>query len=136
VSMLRLDLADLTEDMQRELKLIQPDPSVLKDPVSAQVDAYNAHDLKKFISCFDQDIVFENAAGEKMFSGRDAMLQVYAGVFGIESLSCKVVNRIQLNEWVVDQQQVIGLDGDKSEESVIVVYEVSNGLITRVRLLR
>ncbi|HEU5268509.1 MAG TPA: nuclear transport factor 2 family protein [Jatrophihabitans sp.] len=134
--MLRLDLKGLPEEMERELQLIKPDEAVLADPVAAQVDAYNAHDLTRFLSCFDKDVVFEDGTGQKLFSGHGELSRVYAGVFGTESLSCEVVNRIQLNQWVVDEQKVTGLAGDQAEETVIVVYQVANGLISRVRLLR
>lgn len=121
-------------DFKEKFEVQERDEKILSDPVAAQLDAYNSHDLGRFLACFADDVEFLTADGETMFQGRDQLAQVYAGVFEDSKVHCKVTNRLTAGEWVVDEQHVSGIGDDK--ETVIALYRVQDGSITQVRLLR
>ena len=39
------------------------------DPVQAQLDAYNARDLERFLACYASEIVIEDGAGQRLAEG-------------------------------------------------------------------
>jgi len=51
------------------------------DPVEEQVEAYNAHDLERFIGCYSPDVVIEDGIGNRLLQGRDAMREMYGLLF-------------------------------------------------------
>jgi uncharacterized protein (TIGR02246 family) len=109
----------------------------MDDPVQEQLDAYNAHDVERFLACYAEDVVMENATGDLLLAGRDAMRATYAALFErTPRLHAEVPTRIRAGEFVVDEEIVTGLgpDGSLSIHSA-VVYRVRGGLIVHVRVL-
>ena len=49
--------------------------------VAAQVDAYNARDLDRFLECYSPDAVIEDGSGQVLMRGREAMRGVYGQLF-------------------------------------------------------
>ncbi|HVE70501.1 MAG TPA: nuclear transport factor 2 family protein [Thermoanaerobaculia bacterium] len=136
MNMMTMQSGKATLDVQFDRAVVpKPDRKVLADPVQAQLEAYNAHDLGRFISCFTKDAVFEGSDGEVLIKGHKQIYQVYSGVFSAKKVSAKVVNRFAVGNWVADHQVVSGLSGKKKNE-VIAAYRVEKGLISRVKLLR
>lgn len=45
--------------------------------VAAQVDAYNARDVDRFLECYSPDAVIEDGSGKVLMRGREAMRPVY-----------------------------------------------------------
>src|SRR5205085_2086327 len=43
------------------------------DPVQQQLDAYNARDLEGFVACYAADAVVEDASGQALMSGDEAL---------------------------------------------------------------
>jgi len=106
-----------------------------RDPVEAQLEAYNARDVELFVACFTEDVIVEDAAGARLLSGRDAFRASYAAMFAASpALHCRVVSRMRAGAFVVDEERVTGRG--EGELHVIVVYTVRDGLIAHVRLLR
>lgn len=67
------------------------------DPVQAQLDAFNARDLDRFLACYHPDVVVEDGAGEVLMRGHEGMRGMYAPLFAHSpSLHCEVVHRINL----------------------------------------
>ena len=51
-------------------------------PVQAQLDAYNAQDVERFVACYAEDVeAFELPAGTRLFASRAAMRTRYAALF-------------------------------------------------------
>jgi hypothetical protein len=42
------------------------------DPVQAQVDAYNAHDIDAFVAAYAEDVVITDATGRAIMQGTEA----------------------------------------------------------------
>jgi len=101
-------------------------------PVQRQLDAYNAHDLDRFVAEYADDVkVFRPPAAEPVLSGKAAFADHYArNRFTLPGLHADVVNRIVAGNKVVDHERIAGL-GDGIVEA-IAVYEIDGGRIRTV----
>ena len=102
------------------------------DPVQRQLDAYNAHDLERFVAEYSEDIqVFRPPAAEPVVSGKEAFAEHYAkNRFTLPNLHAEVVNRMVAGSTVVDHERIAGLQVGVVE--AIAVYQVSEGRIRAV----
>ena len=102
------------------------------DPVQRQLDAYNAHDLDRFVAEYAEDVqVFKPPATAPLLSGKKAFAEHYASNrFTLPDLHAEVVQRIVSGNTVVDHERVTGL-GEGVVEAV-AVYRVDDGLISAV----
>lgn len=110
----------------------------MDDPVQAQLDAYNARNLEQFLACYAEDAVIENADGQRLLQGREAMRDAYGGLFANHpGLHADVPTRIRVGEFVIDEELVTGMSvpGLPPVLRSAVVYRVRDGLIVHVRLL-
>lgn len=100
--------------------------------VQRQLDAYNAHDLERFVECFSEDVrIFRMPAEAPGTVGKAALCAFYAEHrFSIPTLRAELLNRIALGDKVTDHERIHGLYEQPSE--VMAVYRVSDGLIADV----
>jgi hypothetical protein len=100
--------------------------------VQRQLDAYNAHDLERFVAEYTDDIqVFRPPAAEPVISGKQAFAAHYAkNRFTLSSLHAEVVNRMVSGDTVVDHERITGLQ--EGAVDAVAVYKVSGGLISAV----
>jgi hypothetical protein len=103
------------------------------DPVQAQVDAYNAHDIDAFVAAYAEDVVITDATGRAIMQGTDTIREEYGAMFDASpDLTAEILGRIGAGEWTVDQERV-SRGGEVRE--VLVAYRVVDGLISRVLML-
>ena len=102
------------------------------DPVQRQLEAYNAHDLERFVAQYADDIrVYRPPATEPALVGKQAFADHYArNRFTLPHLHAEVVNRMVCGNKVVDHERITGLQPEIVE--AIAVYEVDGGLIHTV----
>jgi hypothetical protein len=103
-----------------------------EDPVKRQLDAYNAHDLERFVAEYHDDVkVYRPPATEPLVSGKKAFAEHYAkNRFTLPGLRARLVNRIVCGNTVVDHEDITGLpDGGRA---AVAVYEVVDGRIRTV----
>ena len=102
------------------------------DPVQRQLDAYNAHDLERFVAEYADDVrVFRPPATDPVLAGKPAFAAHYAdNRFNLPSLHAEVVNRIVCGNTVVDHERITGLQAGVVD--AIAVYQVTGGLIRAV----
>jgi hypothetical protein len=102
------------------------------DPVQRQMDAYNAHDLERFIAEYTDDVqVFRPPSVAPVLSGKKAFAEHYGkNRFTLPNLHAEVVNRMVVGNTVVDHEHVTGLQDGVME--AIAVYQITNGLIGAV----
>lgn len=106
-------------------------------PVEEQLKAYNNRDIESFIINFSEDCKIEDGEGNLIMQGRSNIYQSYRNMFEASpDLHCKIVNRIVLSEYVLDEERVTGRMGNTEENHVVAVYRVQNNMITHVRFLR
>jgi uncharacterized protein (TIGR02246 family) len=108
------------------------------DVVSAQLGAYNARDLERFLGCYAADAVIEDGTGQVMMRGREAMRAFYGQLFVQRpDLRCEIRQRIRVGRYVVDEEAISGLHlaGFPTEIHGAAVYRVEGDRIAHVRLL-
>lgn len=111
--------------------------SEVTDVVDAQVDAYNARDLERFVACYAPDVVVTNAAGEVIAEGHVALREVYGELFeNSPQLAAKIDNRIVVGSFVADHERVAGMNqpGQPTSIQAIAIYQVTEGKISQATL--
>jgi uncharacterized protein (TIGR02246 family) len=107
------------------------------DAVARQVSAYNRRDLDAFLECYAPDVVIENAKGDVVMEGRNAMRAAYGELFAESpELHVEIATRIRIGAYVIDEEIVIGRNGSPEALRVAAIYHVRDGAIDRVRLIR
>jgi uncharacterized protein (TIGR02246 family) len=107
--------------------------------VAAQLDAYNARNLHRFLECYSPDAVIEDGTGQVLMRGREAMRPVYEQLFAQSpELHCEIRQRICVGPYVVDEEAITGFDfaGFPTEVHAAAVYRVEADHIVYVRGLR
>jgi hypothetical protein len=108
----------------------------MPEVVDRQVDAYNRHDVDAFVACYAPGIVVEDASGQRLMVGHDAMRDAYAPFFDENpDLRAKVEHRVQLGAYVVDHEHLHGLVDPAAPDEAVVVYHLADGLIDHVRII-
>jgi hypothetical protein len=106
-----------------------------RDPVEAQLEAYNARDVDAFVTWFAEDVVCEDGLGAPVVAGREPMRERYRAMFAANpALHCTVVSRVRVGAWVIDEEKITGRSPE--EEHVVAIYRVVDGSIVHARFLR
>lgn len=102
--------------------------------VQRQVNAYNARDIEAFLDTYSNDIKIYNFPEELSMDGKEAMRNAFSQLFkSLPNLYCEIKNRIVLGNKVVDREYVrMGTN----YSSVLAIYEVTDGKISKVTFLR
>ena len=99
--------------------------------VQRQVDAYNAHDLERFVATYAESVrVFRMPATEPTISGKTQFTDVYRARLSTPGLHAEILSRIVLGNKVIDHERVRGIAAEPLE--ALAVYELSHGLIENV----
>ena len=102
------------------------------DIAGAQLDAYNAQDLEKYMTYFTEDCVVSGLNGTPTETSRDAIKARYAKAFAqFPQNKAELKNRIAVGNTVVDHELVIRAPGGEQFE-IIAIYTFRDGLIARV----
>lgn len=99
--------------------------------VQRQVNAYNARNINAFLNTYADDIELYDPSDKLMSKGKDAMRKTYEPMFQeVTNLHCQIVNRIKLNNTIIDHERV---RFGKQFIEAVAMYEVKAGKIVRVR---
>ena len=112
--------------------------SMATDVVDAQIEAYRAKDVGRFLSYYADDASVVLFDGTAMFADKQAMREQYGKLFAESpDLHLTVASRVTAGDFVVDEEHVSGMHfGDMpTEMTALSVCRVANGKITRVMLL-
>jgi hypothetical protein len=103
-------------------------------PVEAQLEAYNAGDVERFLACYSVDMVVEDGAGTPLMQGRQGMRAEYAPFFAeYPNLRGEITHRINAGDYVIDEEVIHGWQAEPVR--AVAIYHVANGLIDHVRLI-
>jgi len=108
------------------------------DVVDAQIEAYRAKDIERFLSCYAADASVLLFDGTPMFADKHVMREQYGKLFADSpDLHLTIANRMVAGEFVVDEEHVSGMHfGDiPTEITALSVYRVTNGKIASLMLL-
>lgn len=108
-----------------------------KDPatvVQAQVDAYNAHDLELFASCYSSDIkMYDLWAETTDVIGKKNLLDNYQFLKTAPKEFKVIIEKRMVNgPIVIDYERLTGLSGGREDRLVFAMYEVRDGKIIKV----
>ena len=93
------------------------------DLAQRQLDAYNAHDIEAFAACYTADVeAFLLPSGERLFAGRDALVDRYGPYFEAQKPHAELTGRRVLGDMAIDFEQVVLADG--STLSAWALYQV------------
>ena len=102
------------------------------DIASAQLEAYTAQDLEKYVTYFTQDCIVSGLNGTPTETSREAIKARYAKAFAqFPQNKAKLLSRIAVGNTVVDHELVIRAPGGEQFE-IIAIYTFRDGLIARV----
>ncbi|MBD2753209.1 nuclear transport factor 2 family protein [Spirosoma validum] len=100
--------------------------------VQKQVEAYNARNIDAFLATYADDIELYDLPDKLISRGKEAMRKDYGAFFDkAKSLHCEIVNRIVLNNTVIDHEKVT-VNPQKPPSQAVAIYKVENGLIRKV----
>jgi len=101
-----------------------------------QLDAYNAHDLERFVAEYTEDVeVFVLPDAKPVSVGKAALAAHYRdNRFNLPELHATLVNRMVFGNKVIDQEIVHGVPGAPLDGAAI--YEVTDKGISKVWFVR
>lgn len=108
------------------------------DPVVNQFEAYNARDIERFIACYDPEVRIEDGEGNLLMQGHDSIRAQYSSLFNASpNLRARLLNRIVVGDYVIDEEDVSGRIAEGYPENVhaVAIYRIEGDKITHVRFL-
>ena len=102
--------------------------------IDAQIAAYNARDLEKFLGYYSDDVVLIDYPDQVTQSGKEAMRASYKKNFEDPDIRAAMKKRIVFGKFIVDHEQLTRAPAPGMIESV-VIYEIKGGKIVRVTFL-
>ena len=101
----------------------------VESPVQAQFEAYNAHDIEAFMSCFSDDFKgYRMPTETPSTTGKESLRDFYVNHrFNNQNLRAELISRMVLGNKVFDHELIYGLSPEPLES--VAVFEVKNNLI-------
>ncbi len=92
--------------------------SMAPDGIDAQIEAYQAKDVERFLSCYADDASVVLFDGTPMFADKQVMREQYGKLFADSpDLHPTVASRMTAGDFVVDEEHVSGMHfGDMPTE--------------------
>jgi putative hydrolase of HD superfamily len=106
--------------------------------VDAQIEAYQARDVDRYLTHFADDAAVVLFDGTAMMPDKQVMREMYGRLFADSpDLQVKVVNRIAVGDFVVDEEHLsdFHFEGMPTEMTSVAIYRVADGKITKMLLL-
>ena len=102
--------------------------------VNEQLEVYNNRDVNGFIKTYTDDVMLFTFPYTLNIEGHDALKKQYAPFFkSTPDLNAEIVNRIVIGNKVIDKEKVL-VNGKTIY--AIAIYEIQNGLISRVTFIQ
>lgn len=108
-----------------------------KDPetvVQAQVEAYNAHGIELFASCYASDIKMQYLKGDiAQTVGKKELIKAFQFLNKVpDEFKVTIENRVVNGPTVIDYERIQGLGKGRKDIYAVVIYEVRDGKIKNV----
>jgi hypothetical protein len=106
------------------------------DLAQEQLDAYNKRDIEAFLKPYSENVKIYAFPDQLLYEGKAKMRKQYTSMFNqLTDLNCKLVNRIVLNNKVIDHEEVVFV---KSQPVIfaIAIYTITDGKISEVRFMQ
>lgn len=104
--------------------------------IDAQLKAYNARDIEAFLATYSEYVeVYEYGHDRPFAVGKDQLRVSYGAMFAKSpNLKAEVSKRIVQGHRVIDHETAYGIN-DGPAMTVVVIYEVTDGLINKVTFM-
>ncbi len=107
------------------------------DIVEEQLFAYNAKGLERFIATYSTDVIIEDGEGNLIMRGHDQLRERYGALFEASpELNCRIASRVRVGKYVVDEEEVTGIQGSPTPIHAVAIYRIEEDRIAHVRMLR
>jgi len=105
--------------------------------VQKQLDAYNNRDIQNFVACHAENVtLYSFSQSTPYVKGRNQLSVMYSAIFEESpELHSKLLNRIVLDNTVIDYEEIIGRKGVDLLE-LVAIYEIKDGLIAKAHFIR
>lgn len=115
-----------------EIEETPTNPAILI--VEKQLEAYNAHDIDAFVATYADSVEIYSPEGQLLMKGHEQLRNGYAGFFAnTPALNCKILNRMTINNTVIDKEEVI--INDSTTIYGVAIYKVEEGKIQSVNFI-
>lgn len=106
--------------------------------VQANLDAYNKGDIDGFMSYFSSEIeMFNFADGTQTAKGLTSVRAIYEPYFKASpDLHSTIIQRVVIGNKVIDHESITGRYGSDDVLKLVLIYEVEEGKITKVTVIR
>jgi hypothetical protein len=106
----------------------------MEEIVNMQLVGYNSKNIFLFSSAFDDNIKIFEHSNNLIIDGKKQLIDFFTNRFKISSnLDCKILNRIVLDNKIIDHEYVTGIFDHPIE--LIVMHTIENNKIKRVDYL-
>lgn len=106
--------------------------------VQANLDAYNARDIERFMAYFSSGIELYNFADTKRTAqGLVEVRKIYQELFDLSpKLHSQIINRIVFDNKVIDHEYITGRRGSDTPVELVLIYEVKEEKIVKMTAIR
>ncbi|MEM6526424.1 MAG: nuclear transport factor 2 family protein [Bacteroidota bacterium] len=106
--------------------------------VQKQLETYNTRDIDGFMALFNDNVqLYNQADGKLLADGKVAVRKLYSNLFEKSpKLHSELMNRMVLNNTVIDHERITGRMGNDEPIELIVIYELSELKIIKVTVIR
>jgi hypothetical protein len=116
---------------------VSPEGDTAEQVVQANLDAYNARDLDKFMFWFAENAEMAEFGSDLRVAGCDAIRERYAAVFAASpALHSTILKRIVIGNKAIDHEQITGRMGASEALELVLIYRVQGSKIISVTTIR
>ncbi len=115
-----------------------PGPTDPEKVVQANLEAYNNGDIESFMSYFSSDILVRNFdSGAVTAQGKKEVREIYTRLFEASpDLHSRILKRTVFDNKVIDHEYITGRNGSQEPLELVLIYEVRDGKIFRISVMR
>lgn len=115
-----------------------PDPTDPEKVVQANLEAYNKGDIEGFMSYFSTDIQVRTFdSGAITAEGKKEVREIYTRLFDASpNLHSRILKRTIFDNKVIDHEYITGRNGSPEPLELVLIYEVRDGKIFRISVMR
>jgi hypothetical protein len=106
--------------------------------VQENLDFYNKRNLDGFMSSFSSEIaLYTFGKSEPIAQGIPAIRELYGKLFeDSPELYSTILHRTVIGNKVIDHESIIGRKGSKTPIELVMIYEVKDGKIVKMTVVR
>lgn len=103
--------------------------------VNQRMDAYNSHDIKKFMALYAENISIYTYPDVKLAEGKEHLESIFKPMFAQakDGPQVKIVKQVENGSYVINEEVV---NYSNENKKYVSIYKVEKGLITEVRFVR